>query len=82
MAKVKGSKIAPASSNGGVLGSGVFGMFGTTIRCDATDNSYYCNFMKFFNVFMVILFFLFILYIIKVTFFNKRGGSFFSSSSR
>lgn len=78
----KGTKIAPASSNGGILGSGVFGMFGTTIRCDATDNSYYCNFMKFFNVFIVILFFLFILYIIKVTFFNKRGGSFFSSSSR
>jgi hypothetical protein len=80
MAK-KGPKIAPASSNGGILGSGVFGMFGTTIRCDATDNSYYCNFMKFFNVFMVFLFFVFILYLIKVTFF-KKGFSFSSSSSR
>ncbi len=79
MAK-KGSKIAPASSNGGILGSGVFGMFGTTIKCDATDNSYYCNFMKFFNVFMVFLFFVFILYLIKVTFF-KKGFSFSSSSS-
>jgi hypothetical protein len=28
---------ASSPGNGGIMGSGIFGMFGTTIRCDATD---------------------------------------------
>ena len=27
------------ASNGGILGSGIFGFFGTTIQCQSTDNS-------------------------------------------
>jgi hypothetical protein len=50
---------------GGILGSGIFGFFGTTIRCDSKDDSMYCNIMKWFNlliVFFVIMYILYILY--------------------
>jgi len=51
-----------SGSNGGIMGSGIFGFFGTTIQCPASDTSYYCSFMKIFNVFMIVCFLLFILY--------------------
>jgi len=45
----KSSGMKPSSntttSNGGIMGSGVFGMFGTTIQCKSEDNSLYCSFM-------------------------------------
>ena len=50
---------------GGILGSGIFGFFGTTIRCDSKDDSMYCNIMKWFNlliVFFVVMYILYILY--------------------
>jgi len=50
--------------NGGIMGSGIFGMFGTTIRCDATDNSMYCSIMKFFNLFFMIFLVFFVLWVI------------------
>lgn len=51
-----------ASSNGGILGSGIFGFFGSTVNCNSNDNSYYCNIMKAFNVMVVVLIVLYILY--------------------
>lgn len=39
--------------NGGIMGSGVFGFFGTTIKCDSTDKSMYCQIMKLFNLLIV-----------------------------
>ena len=51
-----------SSSNGGIMGSGVFGFFGTTIQCPASDTSLYCSFMKIFNVLIVLFIILFILY--------------------
>jgi hypothetical protein len=39
---------------GGIAGSGIFGFFGTTIKCDATDDSMYCNIMKLFNLLIVV----------------------------
>ena len=39
--------------NGGIAGSGIFGFFGTTIHCSATDTSFFCSFMKIFNILMV-----------------------------
>jgi hypothetical protein len=64
-------------SNGGIMGSGIFGFFGTTIRCDATNNSIYCTIMKFFNLFIVLLVVFFIFYF-AYTYFKlsrgKRGG--------
>ena len=59
------------SGNGGILGSGIFGLFGTTIRCDSKDNSMYCNIMKLFNLFIITLLILYILYFAS-TFFKKR----------
>ena len=50
---------------GGILGSGIFGFFGTTIRCDSKDDSMYCTIMKWFNlliVFFVVMYILYILY--------------------
>ena len=41
-------------SNGGILGSGIFGLFGTVVNCDATDTSMYCSLMKFINVLIAI----------------------------
>jgi hypothetical protein len=43
-----------SGSNGGIMGSGIFGFFGTTIRCDATDESMYCQIMKLFNLLIVL----------------------------
>ena len=63
-----------SSSNGGILGSGIFGLFGTTIQCKAEDESIYCNIMKLFNLLIVVLFIVFILYyfIILITPLRKR----------
>ena len=70
-----GSDSGSASGgNGGILGSGIFGMFGTTIKCDSTDNSYYCNFMKFFNMLVVVLFIVFLLYYVKMFVFTVKRG--------
>ena len=49
--------------NGGVLGSGIFGIFGTTIKCDSKDDSMFCNIMKLFNLLVVFLLVAYILYI-------------------
>lgn len=51
-------------NNGGIAGSGVFGLIGTTIRCDADDNSMYCNLMKLINAIIMILVLFYIGYII------------------
>lgn len=69
MAKVKVGNLAKNQSNastsaigsaGGMFGSGIYGLFGSTIVCKDSDNSYYCNFMKIVNV-LIILFVLSIL---------------------
>jgi hypothetical protein len=51
------------NSNGGILGSGIFGLFGTTINCDSTDSSMYCSFMKFVNILIAIVMICSILYL-------------------
>jgi len=65
-----------AGGNGGIMGSGIFGLFGTTIQCSATDESYFCTFMKFFNVLIVSIMIIVIFYTIYSMFiapsFRKR----------
>lgn len=56
--------LSGGGGNGGILGSGIFGMFGTTIHCNATDNSMYCNIMKLFNILIVVLIVSFIIYFV------------------
>lgn len=57
-----------SSGNGGIMGSGIFGMFGTIIQCKDSDTSFFCNLMKAFNIFMVVLIVLFVFYNIYIMF--------------
>jgi hypothetical protein len=52
-----------SSSNGGIMGTGIFGFFGTTIKCDSTDDSIYCNIMKLFNLLIVLFVICYMVYI-------------------
>ena len=52
-----------SGGGGGIAGSGIFGFFGTTIKCDATDDSMYCTIMKLFNMLVVFLIVAYIGYI-------------------
>lgn len=56
------------SSNGGILGSGIFGMFGSQVVCKGTDDTIYCNIMKMFNILMVVIMVCLILYFIYFVF--------------
>ena len=53
---------AAASGNGGIGGSGIFGMFGTVVQCSSTDTSMYCSLAKLINVIFMVLILGFILY--------------------
>ena len=61
MVKAK-SRTAPLVGNGGILGSGIFGLFGSTVTCDSETSSLYCNFVKGFNVLIMLLVILGVLY--------------------
>ena len=50
------------SSGSGMFGSGIFGFFGTTVICNASDNSLYCQIMKGVNIIIVIISVILILY--------------------
>ena len=52
-----------SGSNGGIFGSGIFGLFGTTIQCQSTDTSMYCTFMKFVNILIAAVMICAILYL-------------------
>ena len=56
--------MAKSSSSGGILGSGIFGLFGTVIKCDANDTSIYCSIMKMFNLLIVFFIVVYILYFV------------------
>jgi tetrahydromethanopterin S-methyltransferase subunit D len=71
----KGGKSAPAApaapvsmGNGGIMGSGIFGMFGTTIQCKAEDTSAFCTLSKIVNIIIMIGFILLILYLVYMVF--------------
>lgn len=51
-------------NNGGMFGSGIFGMVGSTVHCKAEDTSMYCTLSKMVSSIMMILFLLFVLYMI------------------
>lgn len=75
MSKGKGNVVS-SSGNGGILGSGIFGMFGTTIHCDSKDDSLYCSIMKFFNLFIILLIVGFVFYFAYTFFFSRKGKSY------
>jgi len=62
-------------NNGGIMGSGIFGMFGTTVRCDANDNSMFCTLSKFVNIIIMIIFLCTVFYLLYLAFnYFKSGG--------
>ena len=62
---------ARANSSGGIGDSGIFGLIGTTVQCDADNKSWYCKFAKFINVLIWIIMLIGILYIAKSFLFKK-----------
>ena len=46
--------------NGGIGGSGIFGLIGTTVQCKAEDNGPYCTMAKLINVIFWILILIFL----------------------
>ena len=63
-----------SGTGGGIMGSGVFGFFGTTIQCPASDTSFYCTFMKYFNLFIVFIIIMYVLSIIYTFASNTKIG--------
>ena len=53
-------------NNGGMFGSGIFGMVGSTVHCKAEDTSMYCTLSKMVSSIMMILFLLFVLCMIYI----------------
>lgn len=59
------------AQRGGIGDSGVFGLVGTTVECNAEDRSFYCQFAKVMNI----LFWMFILigiFLIAKDFIKKK----------
>jgi len=78
MAKgMKGGSSAPANnvSNGGIMGSGIFGMFGSTVVCKAEDTSAYCMLSKTVNIIMMVIFLILIIYLAYTAFKYFFGSS-------
>ena len=65
---VKNNNNNTTPNNGGIMGSGIFGMFGTTVRCDANDNSFFCSVSKLVNLIMMFLFLAIVIYLIYIAF--------------
>jgi hypothetical protein len=62
--------------NGGIAGSGIFGLFGTTVQCSSTDTSMYCSLAKLINIMIMIFILGAILYFVWSFFSGNRmvGG--------
>ena len=58
----------------GIGNSGIFGMIGTTVQCNATDTSTYCMIAKLVSGIVMVIFLLFIIYLIYLAF-NYFTGS-------
>jgi hypothetical protein len=55
-------------NNGGIMGSGIFGMFGSTVHCDSNSNSFYCSITKLVNMIMMFFFLAIVIYLIYIAF--------------
>jgi hypothetical protein len=56
------------SGNGGIMGSGIFGMFGSTVHCDANSNSFYCSITKIVNLIVMFFFLAIVFYLLYIAF--------------
>lgn len=53
-----------SANNGGMFGSGIFGIVGSTVHCKSDDTSMYCTLSKMVSSTMMILFLLYVLYML------------------
>jgi|UniRef100_A0A6C0DXD0 hypothetical protein len=66
-----------SSSGGGIMGSGVFGLFGSIVNCKAEDDGMYCSIVKMFNLmmmFLIVCFVLYFVYSILTTWLSRPSG--------
>ncbi len=68
----KGSGGGGGSSRGGIADSGIFGLIGTTVQCDAEDKSLYCKFAKLINILVWILMIGALIYVAKDYLLKKK----------
>jgi len=66
---------AAAGGAGGIMNSGIFGMFGTVVQCKADDTSMFCTLSKIVNGLIMILFLFLILYFIYMGIKFLLGGN-------
>ena len=72
----KGGSSGGSMSNGGIGGSGIFGMFGTVVQCKADDTSLYCSLAKLINtIFMIFVLGIIIYFIWTLIRGNSQTGS-------
>lgn len=70
------AKGGSSMGNGGIGGSGIFGMFGTVVQCKSDDTSMYCSLAKLINVIFMVFILGFILYFVWTLIRgNMKGGS-------
>jgi len=62
------------SGQNGIMGSGIFGVFGTVINCKAEDTSFYCIFMKIFN-FILVVFIIGVIFFLIYKFFTTSSSN-------
>jgi len=60
---VKNNNNNTRPNNGGIMSSGIFGMFGSTVHCDANSNSLYCSITKLVNLIMMFFFLAIVIYL-------------------
>jgi len=56
------------TNNGGILGSGIFGHFGSVVQCDANDDSMFCTLTKFVSTIAMLIFLAVLAYLIYYVF--------------
>mgnify|MGYP003347660545 CR=1 FL=1 len=66
------TKTKNSGGGGGIADSGIFGLLGTTVQCDSSDDSFFCKFAKLMNVLIWILMLIAIFYVAKKILFKNK----------
>ena len=67
MGKISSISSNSSGGNGGVMGSGVYGMVGSTVLCKAEDNSFFCTLTK--TVSGIFMFLFLIIFLLAIVYF-------------
>jgi hypothetical protein len=75
---LKSNNNSANNGNGGIMGSGIFGMFGSTVHCDANSNSFYCSMTKLVNLIIMFFFLIMVVYLLYIGYnYFTKGKSVF-----